>query len=87
MKIALISEHASPLATRALTPGMGHLQWIAREEGIEGCVIFVCRHRRADQIDYCCAADVFVSTPWHDPFGITPLEAMAGAVRFRVVFT
>jgi len=23
------------------------------------------------------AADVFVTTPWHEPFGITPLEAMA----------
>jgi hypothetical protein len=27
--------------------------------------------------DYYCAADVFVTTPWYEPFGITPLEAMA----------
>jgi glycosyltransferase involved in cell wall biosynthesis len=25
------------------------------------------------------AADVFVTTPWYEPFGITPLEAMACA--------
>lgn len=26
---------------------------------------------------YYSAADIFVSTPWYEPFGITPLEAMA----------
>src|SRR5690606_29767991 len=26
---------------------------------------------------YYSAADVFVTTPWYEPFGITPLEAMA----------
>jgi D-inositol-3-phosphate glycosyltransferase len=26
------------------------------------------------------ASDVFVSTPWYEPFGITPLEAMACAI-------
>ena len=44
---------------------------------------------------YYSAADVFVSTPWYEPFGITPLEAMAcgtpvigsavGGIRFTVV--
>jgi glycosyltransferase involved in cell wall biosynthesis len=26
---------------------------------------------------YYAAADIFISTPWYEPFGITPLEAMA----------
>jgi len=26
---------------------------------------------------YYSAADIFVTTPWYEPFGITPLEAMA----------
>jgi D-inositol-3-phosphate glycosyltransferase len=26
---------------------------------------------------YYAAADVFITTPWYEPFGITPLEAMA----------
>jgi glycosyltransferase involved in cell wall biosynthesis len=29
--------------------------------------------------DYYSAADVFASTPWYEPFGITPVEAMACA--------
>jgi glycosyltransferase involved in cell wall biosynthesis len=28
---------------------------------------------------YYSAADVFVTTPWYEPFGITPVEAMACA--------
>ena len=32
----------------------------------------------ADELRACyAAADVFVTTPWYEPFGITPLEAMA----------
>jgi glycosyltransferase involved in cell wall biosynthesis len=27
--------------------------------------------------DYYGAADVFATTPWYEPFGITPLESMA----------
>ena len=44
---------------------------------------------------YYAAADVFVSTPWYEPFGITPIEAMAcgtpvigsavGGIRFTVI--
>lgn len=60
-----------------LTPEIGRLQQIAAAEGVAECVQFVGRKRRADLKYYYSAADVFVTTPWYEPFGITPLEAMA----------
>ncbi len=60
-----------------ITPEIGRLQEVAREEGVEGYVTFVGRRgRKAIKYLY-SAADVFVSTPWYEPFGITPVEAMA----------
>ncbi|WP_410961826.1 glycosyltransferase, partial [Salmonella sp. SAL4359] len=35
------------------------------------------RRDRAELATYYNAADIFISTPWYEPFGITPLEAMA----------
>ncbi len=63
----------------ALTPEIGRLQAIAREVDIAESVTFVGRRGRRALADYYAAADVFVSTPWYEPFGITPLEAMACA--------
>ncbi|WP_141735553.1 glycosyltransferase family 4 protein [Oligoflexus tunisiensis] len=60
-----------------LTPEIGRLQTIAAEEGIEDKVIFCGRKSRKEIVTYFSAADVFVSTPWYEPFGITPVEAMA----------
>jgi glycosyltransferase involved in cell wall biosynthesis len=40
-------------------------------------VWFAGRRDRSELADFYRAADVFVSTPWYEPFGITPLEAMA----------
>lgn len=40
-------------------------------------VLFAGRKNREQLKYYYAAADVFVSTPWYEPFGITPLEAMA----------
>lgn len=59
------------------TPEIGRLQAIAAAEGIADRVLFVGRRDR-DMLKYFYnAADVFASTPWYEPFGITPLEAMA----------
>ena len=63
----------------ARTPEIGRLRGIAREAGIEDRVTFVGRRDRDQLRDYYLAADVFVTTPWYEPFGITPLEAMACA--------
>jgi D-inositol-3-phosphate glycosyltransferase len=62
------------------TPEIARLRAIAREEGIESYVTIVGRRRRETLRLYYSAADVFVTTPWYEPFGITPVEAMACGV-------
>ncbi|HEX7004433.1 MAG TPA: glycosyltransferase [Trueperaceae bacterium] len=70
----------SPEPDPVRTPELGRLMGIAREEGVEELVRFEGQRDRRHLRDYYCAADVFVSTPWYEPFGITPLEAMACGV-------
>ncbi|MGE5249353.1 MAG: glycosyltransferase [Bacteroidota bacterium] len=77
------------------TPEIGRLQEVAREEGILDKVIFTGRRSRQELKYYYSAADVFVSTPWYEPFGITPVESMAcgtpviganvGGIKYTVV--
>jgi D-inositol-3-phosphate glycosyltransferase len=59
------------------TPELGRLMDLAREVGVADRVLFVGRRGRDVLRHYYSAADVFVTTPWYEPFGITPLEAMA----------
>jgi D-inositol-3-phosphate glycosyltransferase len=61
----------------SLTPEQARLMQIAREEGVEDQLIFTGRKGRDVLKYYYAAADIFVTTPWYEPFGITPLEAMA----------
>jgi phosphoheptose isomerase len=61
----------------SITPEIGRLQQIAREEKVLDRVIFAGRRGRQEIKYYFSAADVFISTPWYEPFGITPVEAMA----------
>jgi D-inositol-3-phosphate glycosyltransferase len=58
-------------------PEIARLMQIARMEGVEDRVTFVGRKNREMLKYYYCAADIFISTPWYEPFGITPLESMA----------
>jgi len=77
------------------TPELGRLRGIAEEEGVAQFVEFAGRRGRNQLCRYYCAADVFVTTPWYEPFGITPVEAMAcakpvvgsdtGGIRYTVV--
>lgn len=77
------------------TPEIGRLQRIARETEVEDIVTFTGRRQRDQLRAYYCAANVFVTTPWYEPFGITPLEAMAcgtpvigsavGGIQYSVV--
>lgn len=77
-----------------ITSEIGRLQAIAEAAGVADHVTFVGRRGREVLKYYYSAADVFVTTPWYEPFGITPLEAMAcgtpvigsnvGGVKFTV---
>jgi glycosyltransferase involved in cell wall biosynthesis len=81
--------------TGPCAPEQQRLRRVAREERVTDLVTFVGR-RGGDALRYFySAADAFVSTPWYEPFGITPLEAMAcgtpvigsavGGIRYTVV--
>ncbi len=59
------------------TPEIGRLMRIARDEHVSDLVTFVGSRYRSELRNFYCAADVFVTTPWYEPFGITPIEAMA----------
>jgi phosphoheptose isomerase len=84
------SDSPDPL----LTPEIGRLQNIAKELGVADKVTFVGRCNREALKYYYSAADIFISTPWYEPFGITPIEAMAcgtpvvganvGGIKFTV---
>lgn len=85
------SDRPDPVAT----PELGRLQDIARAEQVADRVTFIGRRGREVLKLYYSAADVFVTTPWYEPFGITPLEAMAcgtpvigadvGGIKYSVV--
>lgn len=74
---------------------LNRLTQIAQEEGVEDAVEFTGSRERSVLNRYYSAADVFVTTPWYEPFGITPIEAMAccrpvvgsdtGGIKYTVV--
>ncbi len=59
------------------TPEMGRLKALADVHGVSDKVTFVGRRRLNQLRLYYSAADLFITTPWHEPFDITPVEAMA----------
>lgn len=77
------------------TPEIGRLRAIAEEEHVADQVHFTGRRCRELLRLYYAAADVFITVPWYEPFGITPLEAMAcgipvigsdtGGIKYSVV--
>jgi glycosyltransferase involved in cell wall biosynthesis len=68
---------------------------IAKEENVVDSVIFAGRKNRDILKYFYNAADFFISTPWYEPFGITPLESMAcgtpvigsnvGGIKYSIV--
>ena len=73
----LVVGGATNVPDESATPHLADLRRVAQEHDVADAVDFVGR-RGGDQLRYYyCAADLFVTTPWYEPFGITPLEAMA----------
>ena len=74
---------------------IARLHRIAQELQVDHMVLFAGRRDREQLRNYYSAADVFITTPWYEPFGITPLEAMAcgtpvigsnvGGIKYSVV--
>jgi len=67
----------SDIADPVLTPEIGRLRTIAAEAGVADRVTFTGRRSRELLKLYYSAADALVTTPWYEPFGMTPVEAMA----------
>lgn len=73
----LVVGGETPDADLAREPEMRRLIALADELGVGDRVTFVGRRPSQDLRWYYSAADVFVTTPWYEPYGLTPLEAMA----------
>jgi D-inositol-3-phosphate glycosyltransferase len=69
------TDVADPVAT----PEIGRLMHLAQALDVADRVHFAGRRGRDELPVHYAAADVFVTTPWYEPFGITPVEAMACA--------
>ncbi|HQP92108.1 MAG TPA: glycosyltransferase, partial [Candidatus Omnitrophota bacterium] len=59
------------------TAEIERLEPIVKRLGLAKRVNFMGKAKRDMLKFFYSAADIFVSTPWYEPFGITPLEAMA----------
>jgi D-inositol-3-phosphate glycosyltransferase len=61
-------------------PEAGRLRRLARDRGVAGRVVFAGRVPHEEIPALIRSADVVVSVPWYEPFGIVPIEAMACGV-------
>jgi D-inositol-3-phosphate glycosyltransferase len=76
VKLVIVGgEYADPELMDS--PEITRLKNIATEEDVLDCIHFAGRKCRSQLKYYYAAADIFITTPWYEPFGITPLEAMA----------
>jgi len=75
----LVVGGAAPPGSGRDTPELTRLMALAEHLGVQHQVTFT-GPKAPDELRYWySAADVFVTTPWYEPFGITPVEAMACA--------
>ncbi|WP_295767107.1 glycosyltransferase family 1 protein [uncultured Mucilaginibacter sp.] len=76
VKLVIVGGESDQL-TESESPEYARLMNIVRDLNLEDSVIFTGRKNRDQLKYYYAAADVFITTPWYEPFGITPLESMA----------
>lgn len=60
-----------------ITPEIGVLQKLAAELGVSQHIRLVGKRQHNTLRYYYSAGDIVVTTPWYEPFGLTPLEGMA----------
>lgn len=73
----LIVGGESPEPDPEITPEIGALQRLGAQLGISEHLIFTGNQQPDTLRNFYSAGDVAVTTPWYEPFGLTPLEAMA----------
>ncbi|MGE3855772.1 MAG: glycosyltransferase [Dehalococcoidia bacterium] len=93
--VLLIAGGESERPDPTLTPEIARLSEIAVEEGVSDAIHFLGQRPREEIAYWYAAADLFITTPWYEPFGITPVEAMAcgtpvvgarvGGIQYTVV--
>jgi D-inositol-3-phosphate glycosyltransferase len=76
IKLLLVGGE-SEIPDPVMTPEIGVLQSLAQELGIAEHVHFVGKRQQDILRYYYSAGNVVVTTPWYEPFGLTPLEGMA----------
>src|SRR3954452_25147234 len=73
----LVVVGGPPTAELDDDPFVGHLRAVAAESGRPDRLRFPGSVARAEVPAWIRSADVVLAVPWYEPFGITPLEAMA----------
>lgn len=94
VKVLIVGGNEENMS-ESLCPEYRRLSDLAASLGIADRVQFVGKKGREHLKFYYAAADLFVTTPWYEPFGITPLEAMAcgtpvigsnvGGIKYSVI--
>jgi D-inositol-3-phosphate glycosyltransferase len=94
IKVLIVGGNKENMAESSC-PEYKRLSDLATSLGIADRVQFVGKKSREHLKFYYAAADVFITTPWYEPFGITPLEAMAcgtpvigsnvGGIKYSIV--
>jgi glycosyltransferase involved in cell wall biosynthesis len=73
----LVVVGGPPAQELAGVPEVQRLRAVAAEAGVADRLVFTGSVGRADVPAWVRSADVVLAVPWYEPFGITPLEAMA----------
>lgn len=76
VKLVIVGSNV-PASSAKADHELERLRTLAGELNVSDQVIFAGQRDRYELKHYYSAADLFITTPWYEPFGITPLEAMA----------
>jgi len=76
VKLIIVGSNV-PASSGEVDHELERLRKLAAELKVADQVIFAGQRNRYELKHYYSAADVFITTPWYEPFGITPLESMA----------